>query len=150
MRNLAIGLVCTLIGIPVVFHSPRAAEGTDGGSSCTAVACFGDESCSTIPGSGSIGCTIDSSGCWEHLGVCIRTVAQLTEDFGVKAELVEVDEVHLLHIGDQRYAAWNCDGDLIKVMARLPGGGLVDIDPTPFIEAYHLEVLRGARSLSDV
>jgi hypothetical protein len=143
ITNGILRALCVVLGLPILLHTPRVVEGTVDLASCTAFACEGEQSCSAIDGSGSTGCTLDSSGCREHLGVCIRAVGQLIEDFGIlKDDLVRIDDLYLAHVGNGRYAAWNCEGEVIRLVARL-NGGWMDL-PTGGIDALEVTPLSSA------
>jgi hypothetical protein len=80
--------------------------------------------------------------------MCVRTVAQLIEDHGLKyEELIQVDHVYFAPIGDGRYAAWNCDGAVIELMVHVPGSGLVELNAAPLRDGFERGPVHEVRRL---
>lgn len=97
-------------------------------ASCVAAGCVTQTVCTVLDGSGPTGCSINNGVCSEEFGICVRTQAH---GLGIPLEaLLEFDGNILAPVAEDVFAAWDCEGTLIRLARRTAGGVLVEMDVT--------------------
>lgn len=92
-------------------------------------------------GSGSTGCTVRAvTGCEEELGICVcgncQGYAADVPDDRLERE-TPFGRLTLHPVGEHRYAAWACTGELIFLAERsTPTGPVTELPVAPYRERY--------------
>jgi hypothetical protein len=105
--------------------------------------CISRNVCADIESSGSTGCSVTSEkGCQEDLGLCIcgdcesRVAARGGEHSILYA--TPYGKTALAYVGENRFATWNCKGQLAFLVERAPDGKITELPVMRFRNTYSL------------
>ena len=133
--------------------SPAAAQPNQPVDNGTCAVCVTKTSCELAGASGANSCTVTvGGGCKYDLSICIVAMDRATRELNVNPDEMLILErnaqkLALAPVGGARYAAWNCNGSLIRMVERR-GGRIVELPVARYREqyAYARLVERAARA----
>lgn len=142
MRRIFL-LLALLLSLPTA-HAAQAQE-VDNAGGC--LKCITRNMCTSFnePGVGANACTVTASGCQESLSFCIIAERTAMHDLRLETdEFLRLDSegvvLAMAPVGDGRFAAWSCSGELIRLVERRRDGSLRTLDT-----AQHRATLHYAR-----
>jgi hypothetical protein len=146
-----LALTGILTGLLSASASPRAAPAATV-SAFACPACTSATRCELVHGSGSTGCSVKAAtGCVEELGIC---VCGNCEGYAadVPGNRIERDtpfgRLTLRTVGENRYAAWSCTGELIYLAERGPDGKVSELPVAAYRTTYDYRHVAGAEPRS--
>lgn len=122
-----------------LFIAPQAARAQ---KVATCVDCINEITCAEVSSTGALGCTVKpGQGCRLDLSFCIIAMNRATTDLRLRPEeMLKVQEgetqLALAPVGEGRYAAWNCSGQLIRLVEKRADGGVRALSVAQFRDRY--------------
>jgi hypothetical protein len=142
-----VAFAAALTGLLSASASTSAHAGaTDAAFACPA--CTSATRCELVNGSGSTGCSVKAAtGCVEELGFCVcGNCGGYAAD--VPARRIEHDtpfgRLTLHPVGNERFAAWSCAGELIFLAEKDARGTVTELPVEAFRERYGYRRVAGS------
>jgi hypothetical protein len=117
--------------------------------------CIASNVCADIESSGTSACKVTrETGCQEELGLCIcgnceTLVAAVRQEPGVLYD-TPFGKTQLVHVGENRFALWDCKGRLAFLVEKAPDGTISEVPVRRFRNTYSLRrVLTGTASQAE-
>lgn len=126
----------------VAFPDAATAQSSARTSVGQCAVCTSRTSCELSNQSGANNCTVSvRDGCTYDLSLCVVAMDRLRDELKVDPEeMLTVGEgraaLALAPVGGARYAAWNCAGEVIRVVERRRDGRIVELPLAPYRERY--------------
>lgn len=145
-------LLFPLVMAAWVLPASLAAQKTESAPATSCATCINAMTCAgtSQPGAWAAACSIEANGqCRETLSLCFIDEPRAAADLRLRpSEFLTVRTprgvLPLAPVGESRFAAWSCDGQLLYLARRAPDGSLIPLSPERYRERYAYRRLTAA------
>jgi hypothetical protein len=141
-HTLLLSAVLAALLAPPAAALGQPGEPMDHGSVGKCAVCMANGSCALASENGANSCTVTvGEGCKYELSICVVAMERTIEDLRLSPEEMLIlegggRELALAPVGGSRYAAWNCVGQVIRVVEKRGDGSVVDLPVQRFGRRY--------------